>query len=517
VNAICETAPNELWLGTARGLLAVDKIADTSYLYTIKDGLPNDFINGILPEGDSCLWISTDNGLCRLSFRTASAVNFFVEDGLTANEFNRTSYFRSRSGKLYFGGLNGVNVLLPSTHYLEHSLHQRTAPLVLSGISYFDGQRDSMLEQSMIHLRTIKTIKLSHRDRMFNIHVALLDFRRPEEHQFQFYLEGYENDWSEVSNEPIARYTDLEPGDYVLHVRARTSAEEWNPEELRVPISIRPAIYQQAWFLPVLILLGVGLIGGIMQYRLHLLQKRRSELENEVALRTRELAEEKQKSEELLLNILPAGLAEELKQNGFAKAKRHERVSVMFSDFKGFTKISEQLEPEELVAEIDHCFRAFDEITERHGLEKIKTIGDAYLLVGGISEKAEDQAKRVVLAALEIQEFMSAIAVERKLNGEHFFEARIGIHTGPLVAGIVGIKKFAYDIWGDTVNVASRMETNGVVGRVNLSGRTYELVREDFRCTHNGRYSENNADVEMYLVEEYLGPRIKSRKQIKST
>jgi class 3 adenylate cyclase len=210
----------------------------------------------------------------------------------------------------------------------------------------------------------------------------------------------------------------------------------------------------------------------------------------------------------LLLNILPAGLAEELKQNGFAKAKRHERVSVMFSDFKDFSKISEQLEPEELVAEIDHCFRAFDEITERHGLEKIKTIGDAYLLVGGISEKAEDQARRVVLAALEIQEFMSAIAVERKLNNQHFFEARIGIHTGPLVAGIVGIKKFAYDIWGDTVNVASRMETYGIVGKVNLSGRTYELVKDDFLCSPNGRYSENNADIEMFLVDEYVGPNI---------
>ncbi|MEZ4985905.1 MAG: adenylate/guanylate cyclase domain-containing protein [Saprospiraceae bacterium] len=210
---------------------------------------------------------------------------------------------------------------------------------------------------------------------------------------------------------------------------------------------------------------------------------------------------EKQKSEALLLNILPAELAHELKENGYAKARRHEQVTVMFSDFKGFSRISGLLEPEELVAEIDLCFRAFDEITERHGLEKIKTIGDAYLLVGGISEKAADQARKVVMAALEIQEFMQAISVERMLHHQHFFEARIGIHTGPLVAGIVGIKKFAYDIWGDTVNIASRMETNGQVGKVNISEETKELVKDDFHFVPNGWYIEHNTRIAMYVVE----------------
>jgi class 3 adenylate cyclase len=323
----------------------------------------------------------------------------------------------------------------------------------------------------------------------------------PRNHTFQHFLEGYDSDWSEETTSNVVHYSDLPPGKYTLRLRARANQEDWT-EAAPLTISIAPAIYQRAWFWPLMVLLGIGLLLAVMQYRVYILDIRRHELEAEVAARTQELALEKQKSEELLLNILPAGLADELKKNGYAKAKRHEQVTVMFSDFKGFSRISGLLEPEELVAEIDLCFRGFDEITERHQLEKIKTIGDAYLLVGGIGEAATDQARRVVLAALEIQEFMAALAVEKQMNQQHFFEARIGIHTGPLVAGIVGIKKFAYDIWGDTVNIASRMETHGLVGEVNISEDTYQLVKGDFVCEPHGRFIENNTDIAMYLVKE---------------
>ncbi|PSR13374.1 MAG: hypothetical protein C7N36_08350 [Bacteroidetes bacterium] len=503
VNAILETAPGWLWMGTARGLVRIDEASQTVHTFTQANGLTNDFINGILPEGDSCLWISTDNGLSRLSIANGEVLNFFTTDGLSSNEFNRISFLRTRSGSLYFGGLNGVNGFAPDERYRKRKKARQSATLVLTSFSYLDGRLDSVVHHTAGADPAQTPFQLTYHDRMFTVQFAMMDFRHPEQNSFQHYLEGYEPGWSAASNVPFVRYTDLKPGQYTLHVRGRVDREDWNEQELLVPIEIAPAYYQHPWFWPLVALLGLGLVGGLMQFRVYTLNVRRSELEREVDSRTRELAAEKQKSEELLLNILPAGLAEELKENGFAKAKRHEMVTVMFSDFKGFSLISEQLEPEELVAEIDLCFRAFDEITERHGLEKIKTIGDAYLLVGGITEAAENQAKKVVLAALEIQEFMAAIAVERRLHQQHFFEARIGIHTGPLVAGIVGIKKFAYDIWGDTVNIASRMETHGVVGKVNVSGFTYELVKADFRFTPNGRYTENNTDLDMYVVKEY--------------
>ena len=505
INSVWSLGRGVVWLGTGGGLVRLDLNQQAARTYTDEDGLTNKFVNGVLPEGDSCLWVSTDNGLCRFSIDSEQVLNFTTDDGLTANEFNRNSFFKARNGRLYFGGLNGVNGFLPDERYRQSKDERRNTPLVLTTFSYLDGAADSLRELLREDSEVDRPFELSYRDRMFTAAFALLDYRNPSGNTFQYYLEGYEEEWSEPSTVPMVRFSDLSPGDYTLHVRARSGSSDWTAEELTIPIHIQPAVYQRMWFWPLMILLGVVMVGGVMQYRLYALQTRREELEKEVALRTRELEEEKHKSEALLLNILPVELAEELKVNGFAKAKRHEQVTVMFSDFKGFTAISKQLDPEELVAEIDLCFRAFDEITERHGLEKIKTIGDAYLLVGGINEKAEDQAKQVVLAALEIQEFMAAIAVERQLHGRHFFEARIGIHTGPLVAGIVGIRKFAYDIWGDTVNIASRMETHGIAGRVNISADTFQLVQKEFRFSTYGRYEEDLTELDMYLVEEYLG------------
>ena len=213
------------------------------------------------------------------------------------------------------------------------------------------------------------------------------------------------------------------------------------------------------------------------------------------------IAKEKQRSEELLLNILPGEVAEELKAKGSADAKQFDEISVMFTDFKGFTQIAEQMSPGELVAEIDVCFKAFDGIITRNGLEKIKTIGDSYMCAGGLPVPTADHAEKVVKAALEIQDFMEQHQLEREVKGKARFEARIGIHTGPVVAGIVGVKKFAYDIWGDTVNIASRMESSGEAGEVNISGSTYSLVKDKFMCQYRGKVeAKNKGEIDMYFV-----------------
>jgi class 3 adenylate cyclase len=218
--------------------------------------------------------------------------------------------------------------------------------------------------------------------------------------------------------------------------------------------------------------------------------------------RTQELESEKQKSENLLLNILPAETAEELKQFGAAKAHRHNGVSVMFADFKEFTMIASNMDPEQLVQEIHYCFSTFDEIMEMYDLEKIKTVGDAYLCAGGINEDEQAGAVRIVRAALEIQAFMNAIAFERKEQGKPYFETRIGIHTGTIVAGVVGVKKFAFDIWGDTVNIAERLQSNGEVGKVNISKSTFEMVKDHFHCLHRGKIvAKHKGEVDMYYVE----------------
>lgn len=202
------------------------------------------------------------------------------------------------------------------------------------------------------------------------------------------------------------------------------------------------------------------------------------------------------------MNILPEEVAEELKAKGSADAKQFDDVTVMFTDFKNFTQISEKLSPTELVNEIHTCFKAFDEIISKHNIEKIKTIGDSYMCAGGLPVMNKTNAIDVVSAAMEIQTFMQQHSAQRKNEGKEIFEIRIGVHTGPVVAGIVGVKKFAYDIWGDTVNIASRMESSGEAGKVNISGSTYELVKEKFNCIHRGKIqAKNKGEIDMYFVE----------------
>jgi class 3 adenylate cyclase len=215
------------------------------------------------------------------------------------------------------------------------------------------------------------------------------------------------------------------------------------------------------------------------------------------------IIKEKQRSEELLLNILPSEMVEELKANGTTKAKAFTMVTVMFTDFKDFTTVSEKVSAELLVAEIHHCFSTFDRIIQKYKIEKIKTIGDSYMCASGLPVSNYTHAKDMVNAAFEIRNFMLERKKEKEANDEIPFELRIGIHTGPVVAGIVGIKKFAYDIWGDTVNLAARMEQNCDAGKINISGSTYELVKEKFKCEHRGKIqAKNKGEIDMYFVEE---------------
>jgi adenylate cyclase len=231
-----------------------------------------------------------------------------------------------------------------------------------------------------------------------------------------------------------------------------------------------------------------GLLGGIVGLAVFavvfLLQRNR-------------LAREQQRSEDLLLNILPADVAAELKQNGYAQARQFEQTSVLFTDFVNFSEHAEKMPPQELVNELDLCFKAFDEIIERHGLEKIKTIGDAYLAVSGLPVPLDDHAERACRAALDIRRF-----VQERLAQGGVFHIRIGIHSGPLIAGIVGVRKYAYDVWGDSVNLAARMEQHGEPGCINISRSTWELVQGRFVCTYRGQLeAKGKGKLDMYFLD----------------
>lgn len=213
------------------------------------------------------------------------------------------------------------------------------------------------------------------------------------------------------------------------------------------------------------------------------------------------IEQEQEKSEKLLLNILPFEVARQLKTKGRAGTRSYKQVSVLFADFKGFSRISKTLDPKDLVNILDSYFATFDEITGRHYIEKIKTIGDAYMCAGGLPLSNKSNPVDAVLAGLEIQNYLNSLNDTKVLNNLQVWELRIGIHTGPVVAGVVGKKRFAYDIWGDTVNIASRMEQGGHVGMVNVSGITYDYIKDFFNCDYRGKIETKNlGKIDMYFV-----------------
>jgi class 3 adenylate cyclase len=276
-----------------------------------------------------------------------------------------------------------------------------------------------------------------------------------------------------------ARAIDLKEYQSEIQNEKRVHQQQMNEEEVKRNISVAAGL--------VLLILAVGFYS-----RWRYVRKSKARLQTE-----------KDRSENLLHNILPAEVAAELKEKGESEARDFDEVTVLFSDFKGFTESSEKLSAKALVKEINTCFKAFDEIMQKYGIEKIKTIGDAYMAAGGLHIPKTAEPKDVVKAGIEMQQFMLLRKAEKEKAGEPFFEMRVGIHTGPVVAGIVGVKKFQYDIWGDTVNTASRMESAGEVGKANISQATYELLKNDSEFTFESRgkiKAKGKGEMEMHFV-----------------
>jgi class 3 adenylate cyclase len=324
-------------------------------------------------------------------------------------------------------------------------------------------------------------------------------------HRYQFKLEGFDPDWVDAGTRNSAIYTNLNPGTYTFFVRGDNADGIWGGSPTSFQLEVRPPWWMTTWFYGGCVLL---LLSGFVFYT-NRLRRQKATLERTVTLRTTELRQEKDRSDDLLHNILPAEVSAELKAKGHAEARYFQQATILLSDFKDFSALSERMRPAELVEELDSCFKAFDDIMERYRIEKIKTIGDAYMAAGGLPDPQQGPPRDVVSAALEMQVFMAQRKAERHAQGKPFFEMRIGIHTGPVVAGIVGVKKFAYDIWGDAVGIAERMESDGEVGRVNISGSTHALVRDGAGLAFTSRgkvQTKGKGELEMFFV--HRGPDI---------
>ncbi len=430
--------------------------------------------------------------------------SFHVSDGIFTESYTPCSPVEI-NGRIWLGtgssGLMSIDRQIPKSRSPELKLQFLTI-----GNSHFfwDFVKDSLGDPESQNNKLI----FPYRIRNLAFEFSATDWKAPGSIGYKYKLDGFDNDWSALTKNNSINYSNLPDGNYTLQVKAFNNTGASSGIML-IRFVVSTPWFKQWWaFLCYAGFLCLLLFATVRQRTRYLL-KRQKELELIIDDRTAEIREqnkiisaEKDKSENLLLNILPRDVADELKQKGHSDARQYSNVTVLFTDFKGFTMVAEKLTPQELVNEIDFCFRKFDEITTECGIEKIKTIGDAYMCAGGLPVKDENNAVNVVNAALKMRDFMEELKAERIKNGKDFFEIRIGVHTGPVVAGIVGIKKYAYDIWGDTVNTASRMESSGLAGKVNVSGDTYQMVKNEFSFEYRGKvHAKNKGDIDMYFVD----------------
>jgi len=339
--------------------------------------------------------------------------------------------------------------------------------------------------------------EISYRYHNIKFEVASTHFESEPFIRYQYRLMGYQNDWSDWTQQTTFTFRKLPPGPYTFQVRA-LDLDGTLSESTELNFYVLPPFYRTlpAYILYVLIFLFAVFV--FLRYRTWRFLKKKEELDELVQKRTAEILREKEKSEQLIANLLPKSTADELKQTGKASSQKFSMVTVLFSDIQGFTKIAEQMNPEALIDQLDSFFFHFDSVIEKYNIEKIKTIGDAYMCAGGLPNKNITNPVEVVLAALEMVQYMENL----KATNSNIWDLRIGIHTGSVIAGVVGHKKLSYDIWGDTVNTASRMESSGEAGKINISGQTYELVKDFFICEYRGKMPvKYKGEIDMYFVK----------------
>lgn len=328
-------------------------------------------------------------------------------------------------------------------------------------------------------------------------------FENPEKILHTYILEGFTNEWSNPKHISNKEYANLPAGRYTFRVKAIDIYGNESPESV-FEFRIKQHPLKSWWAILLYVILFAAVVTLIFRWRSYLFLKEKTKLSKIIRQRTEDLLIEKEKTDTILRNILPEHTARELKEKGRATSMRFEMTTILFSDIQGFTKIAEKMPPDTLIDELDRFFLEFDTIVENHNIEKIKTIGDAYMCAGGIPEKNRTNPIEVVIAALEMQYKIRILQQNLGDDLTNYWGLRIGIHTGPVIAGVVGSKKYSYDIWGDSVNIASRMESSGEVGKVNISETTYMLIQDFFDCDYRGKMPvKYKGEIDMYFVKGF--------------
>ncbi len=539
IRAFVEDDFGNLWFSssTEEGLGRYD--GSKFAFFTIKEGLCSNVTAGLVKDKHGNIWIGNPVGLNKISkemlakipeiLKIENSLNkeniitkYEYDDGFLGFGCYKKALIEAHDGRLWIGTTDRLMCMNPLAEKVNHKMlipqikikhldlyHEPiewdklnqakdTSFFLKNGVKVSDVQFAGL--SSWYNLPNKLSLAYDNNNLTFNfIGITHLQTNKVK---YTYRLKGLEKSWSGITNHATATFGNIPPGKYTFQVKAMNSEGYWS-NTAEYAFQIRPPLWATWWAYTLYFIVGVSTTVLLIWRNNKKLIRRARMLQQEVKKATHTIIKEKNKSDELLLNILPADVAEELKETGAAEAKYMESVTVLFTDFKGFTEYSEKLSAEKLVAEINACFSAFDLIMQKFGIEKIKTIGDAYMAAGGLPKANNTHAFDVINAALEIQQFMAKHKADKLAKGELFFDIRIGIHTGPVVAGIVGVKKYAYDIWGDTVNTASRMESNSEVGKINISKSTYDIVHEHYNCIHRGKISaKGKGEIDMYFVEK---------------
>lgn len=494
---------DNIWIGTENGGLVRYRNGSTDRR-TTGDGLASDRIRQLLLDAYQNLWVGTDRGfnlveLDELQEEVIDISYYGTEEGFPGIEAMPNACMLDTDSSLWFGTTRGT-IHFDPRKVLEDPIAPRTR---VTDVALFFEHPDWRPWSDTLNADGLPIgLRLPYHQNHLTFNFTGLSLAYPEKVRFQYKLEGRDADWSPITKEDHVTFSGLEPGEYAFLVKARNGSGVWNDEPARFTFAITPPFWATTPFRAsggAALLLGFI---GLQRLRDRRSRKARERLERIVATRTQELTEEKHRSDTLLLNILPETTAAELKEFGSAQARSYANCTVLFSDFQGFTVLSEQFEATGIVTELDRFFRAFDRITDKFGTEKIKTIGDAYMCASGVPEPSPTHALDAVLMALEMLSVVDSINASRESEGHAAWPIRIGLNSGPLIAGVVGEKKFAYDVWGDTVNLASRMESSGAPGRVNVTGNVMRHVEDYVIAEARGRITiKGKGEVESWFID----------------
>jgi len=528
ITSIYTADDGNFWLSTlGAGLIMWNEASRTVKTYDESDGLPNGVIYSVLEGSEGNLWLSTNKGLCSFVPGTGKVKVYTEQEGLMSNEFNLGAYMKGSDGHLYFGGIYGYNYFLPSNlSKKKKDLSITFSKFKLENEWLTPEKKDAPLRNPIYKT---KELFLDYRQNSFTLRFQPSDIGEGETVNYKYHLIG--SDEGEIflgSNNEI-HFNALASGDYELLIYARRGNGSWSTTPARMQIHIAAPFWRTWWFWTIVAVLAVFGIRLFIRRRIDSARREQIRLEIKVKNRTKEIQQqnqkiaaqklkieeernkvvkqqkllqiEKDKTEKLLKNVIPASTAEELKKRGKARARAYKTVSVLFTDFVGFTKISDRTQPTELVKKLDVYFTKFDEIIVKNNLEKIKTIGDAYMCAGGVPVRNNTNPIDTCLAAVQIQHYMLQRKHDAIANKQEYWELRLGINTGEVTAGVIGSERLAYDVWGATVNQAQRMEMLGTPGKVTITGATYEHIEPYFDCSFKGKaQTKSRGLIDMYEV-----------------